>query len=350
MDGNVDPEGIRLDLEWLHRVGVRGVQMFDGGMGTPLVVPERVRHGSPEWRDAVRLAASTAQRLGLEFAVATSAGWSAAGGPWVEPADAMKKVVWSETVVDGGRPVEQRLPPLPDVAGPYQDCPRWGADPAAHRFVRDWVVVAVPADDVPGRAAPCCGRGVRPARRLVVPGRRQLRRRPSRCRGIPTAPSIAWLEQVFDEPVDRRRGDRRAARARGASAPRRRRTPCSRRATTAATYRVVAELPEVASRRPRPCPCARSPSRRSRARRFRLVLTGTERRDGAAPSRRRRAAAAGPAAGVGVPRLGVRALGRAAGSTTPSSRPASPRRRTTTPSTPTRPRDRRRSTRPGWST
>ncbi len=54
MDGNVDPEGIRLDLEWLHRVGVRGVQMFDGGMGTPLVVPERVRHGSPEWQEAVR--------------------------------------------------------------------------------------------------------------------------------------------------------------------------------------------------------------------------------------------------------------------------------------------------------
>jgi len=24
MDGNVDPEGIRLDLEWLHGAGVRG--------------------------------------------------------------------------------------------------------------------------------------------------------------------------------------------------------------------------------------------------------------------------------------------------------------------------------------
>jgi hypothetical protein len=95
MDGNVDAEGIRLDLEWLQRVGVRGVQTFDGGMGTPLVVPERVSHGSAEWRDAVRFAASTAQRLGLEFAVATSAGWSAAGGPWVTPADAMKKIVWS---------------------------------------------------------------------------------------------------------------------------------------------------------------------------------------------------------------------------------------------------------------
>src|SRR6185436_16015219 len=98
--------------------------------GTPLVVPERVRHGSSQWRDAVRLAASTARRLGLEFAVATSAGWSAAGGPWVAPADAMKKVVWSETDVDGGRRVETRLTPLPDVAGPYLDCARWGADPS----------------------------------------------------------------------------------------------------------------------------------------------------------------------------------------------------------------------------
>ena len=131
MDGNVDPDGYRLDLEWLHRVGVRGVQLFDGGMGTPLVVPERMRHGSPAWRDAVGLAASTAHGLGLEFTVATSAGWSAAGGPWVDPADAMKKVVWSETLIDGGRAVEQQLCSLPDVAGPYQDWPRWGADRSA---------------------------------------------------------------------------------------------------------------------------------------------------------------------------------------------------------------------------
>ena len=47
----------------------------------------------------------------------------------------MKKVVWSTTAVEGGGPVEQPLAPLPDVAGPYQDCPRWGADPDAHRWV-----------------------------------------------------------------------------------------------------------------------------------------------------------------------------------------------------------------------
>jgi len=102
MDGKVDPDGIRLDLEWLHGIGVRGVQMFDGGMGTPLVVPGRIRFGSEEWQEALHLAQATARRLGLEFAAATSPGWSAAGGPWVSPADAMKKVAWSEMVVTGG--------------------------------------------------------------------------------------------------------------------------------------------------------------------------------------------------------------------------------------------------------
>lgn len=200
MDGNVDPEGIRLDLEWLHRVGVRGVQMFDGGMGTPLVVPEKVTHGSAEWRDAVRSATTTARALGMEFAVATSAGWSAAGGPWVEPRNAMKKVVWSTTPVDGGAPVEQRLARLPDVAGPYQDCPRWGADPAAHRWSEDWIVLAVPADQVARALAPTSLVASDPvgnwhpltdgsfADTVTLPR-------------DPAGPSSAWIEQIFDEPV-----------------------------------------------------------------------------------------------------------------------------------------------------
>src|SRR3954466_8100678 len=200
MDGNVDPEGIRLDLEWLHRVGVRGVQVFDGGMGTPQVVPELVRHGSPQWRDAVRLATTTARELGLEFAVATSAGWSAAGGPWVEPADAMKKVVWSTTSVDGGARVEQELAPLPDVAGPYQDCPRWGADPAEHRYTQDWLAVAVPAEQVPTALRPRSVTTCTPVgdwRSLLDGGFAQTVALPR----DPDGPSTAWREQFCAEPV-----------------------------------------------------------------------------------------------------------------------------------------------------
>jgi alpha-L-rhamnosidase len=146
MDGNVDPEGVVRDLRWLHSVGVRGVQLFDGSMGGPLVVPAPVRPGTEAWDEAVDTAVRTASELGMELAVATSSGWSAAGGPWVEPADAMKKVVWSERVITGGGPVEVALPPLPAVAGLYQDRPRWGAAEDGRSFAVDWRVLAFPVD------------------------------------------------------------------------------------------------------------------------------------------------------------------------------------------------------------
>ena len=200
MDGNVDPEGIRRDLDWLHRVGVRGVQMFDGGMGTPLVVPERVRHGTPEWRKAVQHAVATAHELGMEFTVATSAGWSAAGGPWVAPADAMKKIVWSEAVVAGGRAVEQELPPLPAVAGPYQDCPRWGAEPDAHRFRQDWVVLAAPAEAAHDVLRPVTVDASAPVGDWSCLVDDSFAEAVSLPRD-PDGPSSAWIEQVFDDPV-----------------------------------------------------------------------------------------------------------------------------------------------------
>lgn len=147
MDGNVDPVGIERDLRWMHAAGLRGAQVFDGGMGGPLVVPSPVRPGTPDWERAVDVAVETAASLGMELAVATSSGWSASGGPWVRPADAMKKLVWSECDITGGRRVEVGLPPLPDVPGPFQDCPRWGADGSAGGgFAVDWRVLAFPAD------------------------------------------------------------------------------------------------------------------------------------------------------------------------------------------------------------
>ena len=144
MNGNIDEAGIRLDLEWMHRVGIRGAQVFEGGMNAPQLVSERLTFLSEPWKRAMRTAAATADELGLELTIATSPGWSAAGGPWVEPSDAMRKVVWSETVLQGGSRVSARLSPLPAVSGRYQDVPRWGS-PRDPEHVRDTCVVAVPA-------------------------------------------------------------------------------------------------------------------------------------------------------------------------------------------------------------
>ncbi|HEY0779247.1 MAG TPA: glycosyl hydrolase [Gemmatirosa sp.] len=120
MNGNVTKAGITADLEWMHRVGIGGMQMFDGSLGTPRFVDDRLVWMTPAWKDAFRHAAAEADRLGLEMSMAASGGWSESGGPWVTPAQAMKKVVWSETIVKGGRRVAVALPKPPSVNGPFQ--------------------------------------------------------------------------------------------------------------------------------------------------------------------------------------------------------------------------------------
>ena len=89
MNGNVTKEGITADMEWMKRVGIGGMQMFDGSLGTPQFVENRLVWMTPAWKAAFRHAAAEADRLGLEMTMAASGGWSETGGPWVKPAQAM---------------------------------------------------------------------------------------------------------------------------------------------------------------------------------------------------------------------------------------------------------------------
>jgi len=139
MNGNITKEGIKLDLEWMKRVGIGGFQNFDASLSTPQVVEHRLVYMTPEWKDAFRYTATLADQLGLEMAIAGSPGWSETGGPWVKPEQAMKKLVWSETRVEGGRPFTGVLPQPPDVAGPFQNIPRAGSTAT---FYADSAVIA----------------------------------------------------------------------------------------------------------------------------------------------------------------------------------------------------------------
>ena len=121
MSGNVTREGIKADLEWMKRAGIAGFQNFDAGLNTPQIVEKRLVYMTPEWKEAFKYATTLADQLGLEMAIAGSPGWSESGGPWVTPAQAMKKYVWSETRVEGGRPFTGSLPKPPSTTGPYQN-------------------------------------------------------------------------------------------------------------------------------------------------------------------------------------------------------------------------------------
>jgi len=158
MSGNITKEGIKADLEWMKRVGIAGFQNFDAGLETPQIVKKRLVFMTPEWKDAFKFTATLADQLGLEMAIAGSPGWSESGGPWVTPAQAMKKYVWSETRVEGGRPFSDTLPKPRSATGPYQnlgsgrgESGEGGAAAKQPEFYADSAVVAyrVPENDRP---------------------------------------------------------------------------------------------------------------------------------------------------------------------------------------------------------
>ncbi len=120
-NGNITKEGITKDLEWMKRAGIGGMQLADVASGSGQTVEKKILFGSPEWLDAVRHAASEADRLGLEMTIFSSAGWSETGGPWVKPEQAMKKLVWSETAVEGPRNFAGKLPQPPSDNGPIRN-------------------------------------------------------------------------------------------------------------------------------------------------------------------------------------------------------------------------------------
>jgi len=146
---NVTKEGITKDLEWMKRVGIAGFQLADVAAGGGQTVERKIVFGTPEWLDAVRHAAAEADRLGLEMDLFASPGWSLTGGPWVKPAQAMKKLVWSDTVLQGPRHVSVMLPHPPTNNGPIRNLQRGGNASADPTFYGDDAVIAyrTPADE-----------------------------------------------------------------------------------------------------------------------------------------------------------------------------------------------------------
>jgi len=157
MNGNITKDGIQKDLDWLSRVGIGGFQNFDANLFTPVVVPEKLVFMTSEWKDAFKFTTELANQKGFEMAIAGSPGWSVTGGPWVDPRDGMKKFVWTETKIVGGKMFIGKLPQPPSNIGKYQNVKfkeggvSGGFIGEQPQFYQDAAVIAyrLPADDKP---------------------------------------------------------------------------------------------------------------------------------------------------------------------------------------------------------
>jgi hypothetical protein len=147
LNGYVSREQITRDLEEMRRQGISAATILQVSVNPApggAVIPNGAVFMSDEWRCLFRHAVREAARLGLEIGLMDSSGWNC-GGPWISPAHAGRRLVWSETKVRGPKSFSEVLPrPVPQVEG-GRHCP---FQPDS---VVDIAVLAIPADPV-GRA------------------------------------------------------------------------------------------------------------------------------------------------------------------------------------------------------
>lgn len=105
-------ESITRDLEEMKAKGYGGASLVDAGSSNYSVALKTAAGPvfmSPAWMELYKHAVKEADRLGIELSVNIQSGWNP-GGPSITPEFAMKKIVWSEKDITGGKEIQVVLP------------------------------------------------------------------------------------------------------------------------------------------------------------------------------------------------------------------------------------------------
>ena len=122
MYGVVSKEGITADLEAMKHAGLGGTYLMPiKGIHEGAQYDGKAQQLTPEWWEMVRFSMEEADRLGLKLGMHICDGFALAGGPWITPKESMQKVVWSDTIVDGGKLNALRLPQPEAYENYYED-------------------------------------------------------------------------------------------------------------------------------------------------------------------------------------------------------------------------------------
>lgn len=115
-------EGITADLEAMKDAGIAGAYLMTikGPTDPPLIEPP-VLQLSDEFWELVGFAIEEAKRLDLQIAMHAADGFAVAGGPWIEPEQSMQKVVYTDTILNGGRLLEMKLEQPETIEHYYED-------------------------------------------------------------------------------------------------------------------------------------------------------------------------------------------------------------------------------------
>ena len=115
-------EAITRDLEQMKANGYGGASIIDAGSSN-YSVAKKTKAGpvfmSSEWMELYKHAIKEAQRIGIELSINTQSGWNP-GGPTITPELALKKIVYTEMKIQGGKEIKVKLP-QPEKKLMYKD-------------------------------------------------------------------------------------------------------------------------------------------------------------------------------------------------------------------------------------
>lgn len=137
-------ESITRDLEEMKDKGYGGASIVDAGSSNYQVARKTAAGPvfmSPAWMELYKHAVKEAERLGIELSVNTQSGWNP-GAPSITPEMAMKKIVFSEIDVTGGKPISIELP-QPEKKLMYADIcvqaiPKKTSVPVKNDAIQNW--------------------------------------------------------------------------------------------------------------------------------------------------------------------------------------------------------------------
>ncbi|MDR3651805.1 MAG: glycosyl hydrolase [Paludibacter sp.] len=120
MHGAVSKPGIKADLEAMKQIGLGGAYLMTirGVDGT---YPNAVSQLTPQWWEMVRYSMQEADSLGLKLGMHVSDGFALAGGPWITPKESMQKVVFTDTIIAGGKINNLKIKIPESYQGYYDD-------------------------------------------------------------------------------------------------------------------------------------------------------------------------------------------------------------------------------------
>ncbi len=122
MYGSVSKVGITADIEAMKSAGLGGAYLMPIKSSAEKQLFSPSYHQlTPQWWEMVRFSMQEADRLGLKLGMHICDGFALAGGPWITPEKSMQKVVWSDTLVSGGKIKNLRLPRPSSYEGFYKE-------------------------------------------------------------------------------------------------------------------------------------------------------------------------------------------------------------------------------------